>query len=239
MTESAGRDSHDWALYRYSGPRSPPAAITDCHRWGCSVIGTMNLSGIATRRMFALLLAVAVLLVPVALPQANAEPNYPPSFYKISADSFSTRVGGKIEFKAQTFQSGSTVNFDVAADGTTVTSGSTDADRKGVARETITFRVVGTNTLTVTGTSDKGQPLTLTADVEVTAAGDGDDNGNSNGNGNDPGTNDDADESGGVPFFGGGLPRTGGEIALTVLIGLALLGGGAALVAATRRRRTS
>jgi len=188
----------------------------------------MSLSGTAKRRMFALLLAVAVLLMPVALPLANAEPNYPPTFYKISADSFSTRVGGKIDFKAQTFQAGSTVDFDVAADGSTVTSGSTNADGKGVARQTITFRVAGTNTLTMSGTSDKGQPLTLRADIAVSAADDG----------NDPGATDDTD-SGGVPFLGGGLPRTGGEIALTVLIGLALLGGGAALVAATRRRRIS
>ncbi len=213
--------------------------MTDCHRWGCSVIGTISLSGNAKRRTFALLLAVAVLLTPIALPLANAEPNYPPTFYKISADSFSTRVGGKIDFKAQTFQSGSIVTFDVAADGSTVDSGSTDADGKGVARQTITFKVVGTNTVTMKGTSDKGEPLTLTADIEVraAAAGDGNDPG-ANGDGNNSGSNVNADsDSGGVPFFGGGLPRTGGEIALTVLIGLALLGGGAALVAATRRRR--
>ena len=230
MTESVGRDSHDWPPYRYSGPRSRPAAMTGCLRWGFSVIGTMSLSGTAKRRMFALLVAVAVLLVPVALPLANAEPNYPPSFYKISADSFSTRVGGKIDFKAQTFQAGSTVDFNVAADGSTVASGSTNADGKGVARQTITFRVVGTNTLTMSGTSDKGQPLTLRAEIQVIAAADGSD---------DPGADDGTDDSSGAPFFGGGLPRTGGEIALTVLVGLGLLAGGAAIVAATRRRRTS
>jgi hypothetical protein len=238
MTESVGRDSHDWPPYRYSGPRSRPAALTGCLRWGFSVIGTMSFSGTAKRRMFALLVAVAVLLVPVALPLANAEPNYPPTFYKISADSFSTRVGGKIAFKAQTFQAGSTVDFAVAADGSTVASGSTNADGKGVARQTITFRVVGTNTLTMSGTSDKGQPLTLRADIEVSAAADGNDPGTNDGTDGSGGT-DGTDDSGGVPFFGGGLPRTGGAIALTVLIGLGLLGGGAALVAATRRRRTS
>ncbi len=212
--------------------------MTDCHRWGCSVIGTISLSGNAKRRTFALLLAVAVLLTPIALPLANAEPNYPPTFYKISADSFSTRVGGKIDFKAQTFQSGSTVTFDVAADGSTVDSGSTNADGKGVARQTITFKVVGTNTVTMKGTSDKGEPLTLTADIEVRAAAadDGNDPGANGGDNSNSNVNADSD-SGGVPFFGGGLPRTGGEIAMTVLIGLALLGGGAALVAATRRRR--
>ena len=196
---------------------------------GVLVSRTISLSGTAERRIFALLLAVAVLLVPVAIPMANAEPNYPPTFYKITADSFSTRVGGKIAFKAQTFQSGSTVDYEVVADGSTVTSGSTNADGKGVARQTITFRVAGTNTVTFSGTSDKDEPLTLSADVEVTAAGESE--------GDDPGADDGDGDDGGL--LGGGLPRTGGEIALTVLIGLALLGGGAALVVANRRRRTN
>ena len=210
---------------------------------GVLVIGTITADG-RLRRLFALALALVVLLLPVALPPANAEPDYPASFYKISASSFTARVGTSIDFKAETFASGSAVSYSVTAAGAAVTSGSTTADAKGVARQSITFTVVGANKLTMSGTSDKGSPLTLSANIKVTAddAGNGgtatgDNNpGASSSNGSsDPVTSD----SGGVPFFGGGLPRTGGEIALTVLIGLALIGGGAALVVAARNRRTS
>jgi LPXTG-motif cell wall-anchored protein len=198
------------------------------------VIGTDTVNGSAVRRVFALLLAVAVLMLPVALPMAHAEPDYPPSFYQISASTFNARVGESIDFKAQTFEAGSAVSFDVSVDGSSVTSGSTSANSEGIARKTITFTVEGTNTVTMSGTSDKGEPLSLRANVTITAAGGGGNGGNGGGNGGDP----QADE-GGVPFFGGGLPRTGTEIASTVLIGLVLLGGGAALVVATRRRRSS
>ena len=200
------------------------------------VIGTVTLNGAALRRVFALVLAVFVLMLPVALPSAHAEPDYPPSFYKISASTFTARVGQSIDFKAQTFEAGSAVSFDVSADGGSVTSGSTNADARGIARQSITFTVVGDNTLTMSGTSDQGRPLTLRASIAVTAA----DAGGNGGNGGDNGGSGDpaADESG-VPFLGGGLPRTGGDIALTVLIGAGLLAAGAALVVAARRRSHS
>lgn len=183
----------------------------------------------ATRRAFALVVAVAVLLLPVALPTASAEPDYPPIFYKISASTFMARVGQQISFKAQTYEANSAVSWDVVAGGSTVASGSTQANVDGIARQTIRFTVAGTNRVTMSGTSDKGEPLSLSVNVTITEA-------NSN-TGNNTGSDDpQADE--GVPFFGGGLPRTGSEIAMTVLVGLLLLGGGAALVVATRRRRS-
>lgn len=232
-------------------------------RDGSAVVGTSTLDAGTVRRVLALLAALTVLLLPVALPVANAEPNYPPVFYKISAETFTARVGGKIAFTAQTFKPGTAVDFAVAADGTTVSSGSTSAGADGIAHRTVTFTVAGGNTVTVTGTSDQGSPLSLTANIAVTAGngsggntGGSDNNGTggngangtgNNGTGGSPdgsgGSNHDpapqADEASGVPFFGGGLPRTGGDIALTALIGLALLGGGTALVVAGRNRRTN
>src|SRR5262245_17719251 len=101
------------------------------------------------------------MLLPVASPLANAEPNYPPVFYKISADTFSTRVGGHISFTAQTFKPGSSVTFSVTADGQTVSGGSASANAKGIAYRTITFDTLGANTVTVNGTSDEDAPLQL------------------------------------------------------------------------------
>ena len=212
---------------------------------GVLVIGTVTFSGAALRRVFALVLAVFVLMSPVALPSAHAEPDYPPSFYKISASTFTARVGQDIDFKAQTFEAGSAVSYDVAADGGSVTSGTTNADARGIARQSITFTVVGANTVTMSGTSDQGRPLNLKASITVTADdpdgnggnGGNDGNGGSGGdNGTGGGSGDPAADESGVPFLGGGLPRTGGDIALTVLIGAGLLGAGAALVFAARRR---
>ena len=96
------------------------------------------------------------------------------------------------------------------------------------------FTVTGVNRVTMSGTSDTGEDLALSADVTVTEAGDnvvpvGDDGGNAS----------DDTNAGGVPFIGGGPPRTGGEIAGTVLVAAGLIGAGFLLVVATRRRRTS
>jgi len=198
---------------------------------GVLVIGTVTVNGAALRRVFALVLAASVLMLPVALPSAHAEPDYPPSFYKISASTFTARVGQSIDFRAQTFEAGSAVVFEVTESGNALTSASSNADARGIARQSITFTVVGDNTLTVSGTSDQGRPLTLRASIAVTAADGG-------GNGGD-GSGDPAADESGVPFLGGGLPRTGGDIALTVLIGAGLLAAGAALVVAARRRSHS
>jgi len=203
------------------------------------VIGTTTLSRTATRRLSALLLAVAVLMLPLALPVAHAEPDYPPSFYKISAPSFTARVGGTIPFTAQTFQAGSAVSYSVVSGAKSVTSGSVNADNKGVARQSITFTVAGKNTVTMSGTSDQGKDLSLSADITVTTADASGGNGTGSGSGSGDSANTPQADQGGIPVFGGGLPRTGAEIAMTVLMGVALIGGGAALVVATRRRSTT
>jgi LPXTG-motif cell wall-anchored protein len=195
----------------------------------------------------AVVAAAAVLALPMGLAPAQAEPDYPPSFYKISAESFSARVGQSLKFHAQTFKAGSAVSVDVTVADENVSSGSATADRKGVASTSVTFTVAGVNTVTMSGTSDAGDPLALSADITVTAAGGGDDNvapvDNNGGGDNGSGSGDESasggSDAGGVPFLGGGLPRTGGQFAATGLIALVLVGLGALLVVFTRRRRAS
>jgi 2',3'-cyclic-nucleotide 2'-phosphodiesterase/3'-nucleotidase len=206
------------------------------------VIGTKTV-----RRGLAVVAAAAVLAMPMGLAPAFAEPDYPPSFYKISAEAFNARVGDHLKFSAQTFQSGAKVAVDVSVDGSSVGSASATANAKGVATTEVTFTTTGVNRVTMSGTSDKGDPLSLHADVTVTAADEVvnpvDNNGGSGNSGdnqaNAAGTNASGSDGSGIPFFGGGLPRTGGDIAATVLIAAALVGLGALLVAFTRRRRTS
>jgi LPXTG-motif cell wall-anchored protein len=181
----------------------------------------------------ALVVALATVALPLAGP-ASAEPDYPPKFNKITASSFTVLRTGSITFKAQTFESGSTVDFGVSAAGTDVAGGSAAADAKGVVVQDIRFDVVGTNVVSFSGTSSKGEPLTLSAQITVTdpaagGSGDGDGSGDSD---------DEASSGGGIPLIGG-LPRTGGDILLTVVVAGALVGGGALLLAASRRRRSA
>ena len=197
------------------------------------------------RRGMALGAAVALLAVPLGMAPANAETDYPPVFYQITASSFTAKVGGSVTFNAQTFSAGSAVDVNVSADGSSVGRSTATANDKGVATSKVTFTVVGVNSVTMSGTSDTGEDLSLTADVTVTAAG-GDDvvpvsDGGNNGGNADNGSGDatGGDAAGGVPFLGGGLPRTGGEIAGTVLVAAVLIGAGFLLVIATRRRRSS
>ena len=187
----------------------------------------------------ALTAAVAVLALPMGMAPANAETNYPPVFYQITATSFNAKVGGSVTFTAQTFSAGSAVDVNVSADGSSVGKSTATANKKGIATSKVTFTVVGVNSVTMSGTSDTGEDLSLTADITVTAA--GGNNGNNGGNaGNGSGdATDGGDAAGGVPFLGGGLPRTGGEIAGTVLVAAVLIGAGFLLVIATRRRRSS
>ena len=56
-------------------------------RWGCGVFGTKTL-----RRGMALTAAVAVLAMPIGMAPANAETDYPPGFYQITATSFNARL---------------------------------------------------------------------------------------------------------------------------------------------------
>ena len=194
----------------------------------------------------ALAAAVAVLALPMGMAPANAQTDYPPVFYQITASSFTAKVGGSVTFNAQTFSAGSAVDVNVSADGSSVGRSTATANDKGVATSKVTFTVVGVNSVTMSGTSDTGEDLSLTADVTVTAAGGGDgvvpvsDGGNNGGNAdNGSGDATGGDAAGGVPFLGGGLPRTGGEIAGTVLVAAVLIGAGFLLVIATRRRRSS
>ncbi len=193
------------------------------------------------RRGMALVAATAVLAMPIGLAPANAEPGpYPPVFYKITASSFTAKVGQSVKFTAQTFRSGSAVAVDVSVDGASVGSSGASANGKGIATTSVKFTVAGINKVTMSGTSDTGEDLALSADITVTEAGDNvvpvDNGGNGGGSG---GNAADDTNAGGVPIINGALPRTGGEIAGTVLVAALLIGAGFLLVAATRRRRSS
>lgn len=182
----------------------------------------------------------AVLAMPIGMAPANAEPDYPPVFYKISASTYNAKVGQTVKLTAQTFGAGSAVAVDVSVDGASVGSSGATANGSGIATTSVTFTVVGVNRVTMTGTSDTGDSLALKADITVSEA-DSDvvpvtDDGDGS---NDGGNASDDTNAGGVPFIGGGLPRTGGEIAGTVLLAAVLIGAGFLLVVATRRRRAS
>jgi hypothetical protein len=229
------------------------------------------------------LLGVGALLVVVTALPASAEPNYPPSFYRISADSYTTHKGGRIGFTAQTFAPGSAVTFKVTVDGAAVATTSTTATGAGLASRALTFNTEGANTVSVSGTSDENAPLQMSTNVTVSAvspggsgsntggsntSGNGSNTGGSNsggsantggsgsntnssntGNGgsgsnaNNGGTDSGAQASGpqrdSAPFFAGAPPRSGSDIAITVVGALALIGAGGALVMVGRRRRTS
>ena len=194
--------------------------------------------GTKALRAMALVAAAAVLAMPIGMAPANAEPDYPPVFHKISASSYYAKVGQSVTFTAQTFGSGSTVAVDVSVGGTSVGSSGASANGKGVATAKVKFSVAGVNTVTMSGRSDTGERLALSADVTVTEATqtvvpvD-------NANGGSGGQASDGSNAGGVPFLGGGLPRTGAEIAGTVLVGSLLVALGALILVATRRRRSS
>jgi LPXTG-motif cell wall-anchored protein len=193
--------------------------------------------GTKTRRGMAFVAIAAVLFMPLGLAPANAEPDYPPSFYKITAERYTATIGQRIQLTAQTFRSGSAVTVDVTESGApSADSATVKANRNGVAKATVTFTVEGVNTVTMSGTADDGRPLALAADITVTAETVEPVNGNGGSGDNAGGGNDSA---GGIPILGGGLPRTGGEIAGTALVAAALIGLGALLVVFTRRRRTS
>ena len=69
--------------------------------------------------------------MPIGMAPANAEPDYPPSFYQITATSFNAKVGGTVKFTAQTFDAGSAVAVDVSVDGTSVGSSQRDRQPQG------------------------------------------------------------------------------------------------------------
>jgi len=201
------------------------------------VFGTKTL-----RRSMSVLATAAVLAVPMGMGSANAMPDYPPKFYKISANQYTATIGSSVRLTAQTYRAGSAVAVDVSVDGSSVGTSSAKANSRGIATTSVTFTVAGVNRVTMSGTSDTGEDLSLAADITVTAAKEDvvpvSDGGNDGGTGSGSGDNADAN-AGGVPFLGGGLPRTGGEIAGTVLVAAVLLGAGFLLVIATRRRRSS
>lgn len=106
------------------------------------------------------------------------------------------------------------------------------ADANGAFTTSVTLTQAGTNIITASGLDRNGNPLTLSATVFVTGGsgvgGDGSGTGSGSGSG-----------SGGGSASGvGGLPNTGADLKLPVILGgaLVLLGGGT-LVAGRRRKQ--
>ena len=89
------------------------------------MIGTKTL-----RRGMAFVAIAAVLFMPIGMAPANAEPDYPPSFYKITAELVHRHDRRqRSQFTAQTFRSGSAVTVDVSE------SGAPSADSATVDRQ--------------------------------------------------------------------------------------------------------
>ena len=120
-------------------------------------------------RRAAAVLAAAVALTAVAALPAVAEPNYPPSFTRISADRtiVAPRIAGG--FVAQTFAPGSRV--DVSVTGTSAQRTTATANADGVARASLAFAAVGTQTVSFAGVDPAGSPLTLSTKIQVVPAG--------------------------------------------------------------------
>jgi len=190
-------------------------------------------------RALAVAVATAVVAVPAAAP-AWAEPDYPPVFNQISSSSFVVARGGVLTFKAQTFVPGSSVTYAVTAPTGPAASGSGAADAKGMVRQAITFDQTGVNRVSFSGTASEGGPLELVTSVTVTTADPAGNGGTANAGGaGGSGASTTAGETSGsgIPIINGALPRTGGQIASTLLVAGVLLAGGTGLLLAARRRR--
>jgi len=183
--------------------------------------------------------ALALVGVLIALPAslavagtANAEPNYPPHFNKITASRHTVCKGGKVKFRAMYFKPRSTVTWQVTKTSMVLATGSVKANKKGVVKKTLTFTSPGTNFVTFSGPAKRGGgTLSLTVKITVTSKRCG----APHREGGSSGAALAAGASTGDPS-GAGLPVTGAQVALLVLLAGGLLVGGSVLIGASRRR---
>ena len=187
-------------------------------------------------RRVALALVGLLIALPASLAVAgvaNAEPNYPPHFNKITTSRSTVCKGGKVVVKAMYFQSFSTVSWQITHNSTVLNSGTVVANKKGRVMIKPTFNTPGLNMITVSGPAKKGGgTLTLTAKVHVTTkrCGVPSGSGGSSGAAVAGAVTDPGDPA------GAGLPVTGAQVALLVLLAGGLLIGGGILLSASRRR---
>ncbi|HST65351.1 MAG TPA: LPXTG cell wall anchor domain-containing protein [Mycobacteriales bacterium] len=111
---------------------------------------------------------------------------------------------------------------------------SVTADANGAFSTTVTLTQAGTNVITATGLDPNGNLRTLSTTVFVGGAGSGAGGGTGAGSGAGSGSG----AGGGNASGAGGLPNTGADLKLPVILGgiLVLLGGGA-LVAGRKRKQ--
>ncbi|GAA0817550.1 fibronectin type III domain-containing protein [Spirilliplanes yamanashiensis] len=135
----------------------------------------------------------------------------------IAIDRASVEPGGTVTLRAEGYRPGASVRFTFYS--TPVVLGSATAGGNGVATLTAALpagAALGAHTVRALGVGASGRPLSQDIDVRVAAA--------TGGGGGD-------EDEGGLPVTGPGATATAG-------VALALLLAGAALVLATRRRRT-
>jgi len=168
----------------------------------------------------ALLLAAAALLI---APSAEAKP-YPPTQCSLSASSARIQAGGTVTLVGTGFDADTTVTITLASSGAALGTAVTDAN--------------GTFSITVDVPSDapSGENTVIASGGSTTCSAHGTSSSGVEGVGVGSGS--------GTPGSGsssgsGTLAETGVKIATISLIGLALIGGGAMLLTAGRRRHNS
>lgn len=113
-----------------------------------------------------------------------------------------------------------------------------NADANGAFTASVTLTQAGVNVITASGLDPDGNLRTLTTTVLVGGTGSGVGSGNGSGNGSGTGSGTGSGSGGGSASGVGGLPNTGADLKMPVILGgaLVLLGGGT-LVASRRRKQ--
>ncbi|MEN3361308.1 MAG: hypothetical protein V7637_5290 [Mycobacteriales bacterium] len=163
----------------------------------------------AIRRLLvgATLSVIASIGLPAAI--AVAEPAYPPSVGSLTVPTTTVTAGHSLHVSGTGFAGGSTVTVTVWVGGVAVDSFTVTADSSGAISTGVLLSRFGRATIVVTGLDPNGASRVLTSVVEATA----------------------------VAAGGAGLPNTGASIRIPLVLGGALLLGGAGAVLAGRRRR--
>jgi LPXTG-motif cell wall-anchored protein len=165
----------------------------------------------AIRRLLvgAVLGAVASVALPAAA--AVADPTYPPSIGGLSVSASTVVAGGSVHVSGSGFKPGSEATVTVRIGGVVVNSFTVTVGSGGDIAATVVLAAAGTATIVVTGIDPSGATRVLTS--VVLAA------------------------SGSSGSASAGLPDTGASIGTPLLLGGALVLGGAGAILATRRRR--
>ncbi|HVQ95035.1 MAG TPA: LPXTG cell wall anchor domain-containing protein [Mycobacteriales bacterium] len=163
--------------------------------------------------------ATLSVIASVGLPAAAAvaEPVYPPATGGLSVSATTVSAGGSVHVAGGGFEAGSTATVTVRVTGIGIVDSFTvTADDSGVISTNVLLSHSGTTTIVVTGVDPTGAARVLTSVVEATSV-------SASGSGSGSGSK--------------ALPDTGASIGAPLVLGVALLLGGAGAVLAGRRRR--